>query len=441
MKQLFIFGLTAFFALKITLNAQCTGPLGQNAAEWVMTFQDEFDGTSLNAALWNNHIWYEDPDPVVNYAVQGGSLKIWPATGFVNRTIDTDGKFDQMFGFFEARMKLNIGLGCWPAFWLYGHPDNDRPEIDIMEAYPGGGPSSGWGDAQLHPVNYGMTLHKANEDYSWHEIPYSITHNSYQPELDLSAAFHVYGVKWDATTVSFYFDGQPIGPTYSYSDAYYHKELYILLDLWFGSASGVPNTTDTPMGTGNAFEIDYVRVWSPGVCSVVPVTWLTPLTARLDQERVLLSWAVSEQENHREFGVEHSTDGIHFRTIGHIDNGAVSNHSSYIYPHNTPAPGVNYYRLRQTDFDGRYQYSHIAQVWYDPSGMAVFPNPAQDVLFIKMEKTGEPIMVYDQYSRLKAIWEAHEGVNQFDLTDFPAGGYYLLLGRHTARCFVKIKAN
>jgi hypothetical protein len=36
--------------------------------------------------------------------------------------------------------------------------------------------------------------------------------------------------------------------------------MYILLDLWFGSASGTPDET-TPTGRGNAFEINYVRAW------------------------------------------------------------------------------------------------------------------------------------------------------------------------------------
>jgi hypothetical protein len=36
--------------------------------------------------------------------------------------------------------------------------------------------------------------------------------------------------------------------------------MFVLLDLWFGSASGTPDAT-TPTGEGNAYEVRYVRVW------------------------------------------------------------------------------------------------------------------------------------------------------------------------------------
>jgi hypothetical protein len=238
------------------------GPVGQDASAYVRTFTEEFDA-GFDTGRWNDHLWYESPDPVINYKVSNGSLKLWPAAGFVNRTLDTDGKFSQTYGYFEMEAKLPMGRGVWPAFWLYAHPGDDRPEIDIMEAYPGGGPNSGWGDSNLHPVNYGMTLHKANADYSYHQTPHSTTLRNFSPYdngVDLSAAFHTYGVKWEPSGITFYFDGQQLGPKYLDTDTYYNRPMYILLDLWFGSASGTPDNS-TPTGEGNSFEVNYVRAW------------------------------------------------------------------------------------------------------------------------------------------------------------------------------------
>ncbi|MCP3138259.1 glycoside hydrolase family 16 protein [Pyxidicoccus xibeiensis] len=242
------------------------GPRGQDANQYVLTFSDEFD-SGFNTSKWNDHIWYESPNPTINYKVSNSSLKIWPqrdASGnFFNRTIDTDGKFSQTYGYFEMEAKLPIGKGVWPAFWLYAHPGNDRPEIDIMEAYPGGGPGSWWGDANLHPVNYGLTLHKANADYTYHEKPYETKLRDFAPYtngVDLSAAFHTYAVKWEPSGITFYFDGQQLGPKYQDTAGYYNRPMYILLDLWFGSASGTPDGS-TPTGEGNSFEVKYVRAW------------------------------------------------------------------------------------------------------------------------------------------------------------------------------------
>lgn len=218
-----------------------------------MTFSDEFDGSSLNSAKWNDTIWYEASNPTKNYAVSNGSLKIWPqrdATGkFFNRTIDTDGKYYQQYGFFEIEAKLPIGKGTWPAFWLFNHIGSRRPEIDIMEAYAGGGPNSGWSDANFHPTAYAPTV--------WIDAGRLAGTKTIQTS-DLSAAFHKYALKWEANKQTFYFDGKEV---YSLNVSMPDQK-YIMLDLWYGSASGQPDNT-TPTGIGNSYEIKYVRAWQP----------------------------------------------------------------------------------------------------------------------------------------------------------------------------------
>jgi len=228
--------------------AQVT-PTGQPAAAYTLTFADEFN--SLNRNVWNDHMWYERPNPTINYAVENGILKIWPmrdASGnFFNRSFDTDGRFSQVSGFFEIEAKLPYGKGAWPAFWLFNHIGTRRPEIDIMEAYPGGGPSSGWSNSSLHPTAYGITV--------WRDATALAGHTAVRT-TDLSAAFHKYGLRWTNTKLTFYFDGQAV-----YSLSIRMKDpLYPVLTLWFGSASGTPDAT-TPEGKGNAYEINYLRVW------------------------------------------------------------------------------------------------------------------------------------------------------------------------------------
>lgn len=244
------------------------GPAGQDAIQWTMTFDDEFSGSSLDTTKWNDHIWYETPDSVINYGTSNGFLNIWPESNFVDRNVDTDGKFSQLYGYFEIEAKLPYGKGPWPAFWLYAHPcdsGNDcRKEVDIFEAYSGGGVSSWWSDANLHPNNFGVTLHEANADYSYNYIPYATKMRDFEPynssPIDLSAAYHKYGVKWDQTGMTFYFDGQQLGPKFDDTTGYYNTPMYIILSLAFGSASGTPDST-TPLGIGNSLSVNYVRVW------------------------------------------------------------------------------------------------------------------------------------------------------------------------------------
>jgi beta-glucanase (GH16 family) len=232
--------------------AASKSPYGQDPADYVLTFDEEFDRFDHN--LWNDAVWYEVSNPIKNYTVERGMLKIWPertASGkFFNRTIDTDRKWYQTYGYFEIEARLPRGKGTWPAFWLFNHIGDRRPEIDILEAYAGGAPPWGRRDAEgVHrPTAYGVTI--------WTDEKKSAGSLQYDARMDLSRDFHKYAVKWEPHKITFYFDGKQI---YS-SNVRMPDPMYIILDLWFGSDSGEPDET-TPEGRTNSFEVKYVRAW------------------------------------------------------------------------------------------------------------------------------------------------------------------------------------
>jgi beta-glucanase (GH16 family) len=217
-----------------------------------LTFSEEFN--SYNSNLWNDHIWYETSNATKNYAVEDGKLKIWPqrdaAGKFFNRTIDTDGKYYQTYGYFEIEAKLPVGKGTWPAFWLFNHIGERRPEMDVMEAYAGGAAPWGFNDANgvAHPQAYAPTVWKGPNEL--------VGTRQYDTGKDLSAGFHKYAVKWEPNKQTYYFDGKEVlvlNTTFS-------DPMYIMLDLWYGSASGTPDNS-TPQGKTNSYEVNYVRAW------------------------------------------------------------------------------------------------------------------------------------------------------------------------------------
>lgn len=229
-------------------------------------FSDDFDGSMLDTNVWNTHIWWNaNEENVPNWQVANGELYIYPVSPFNPRTIDTDGKFYLTYGFIEMEAKLPRGRGCWPAFWLYNHdgvngnPDA-RPEIDIMEAYSGGGPDTGqtWADSNLHPIDFGFTLWKQNNAGVQDKIG-DFRMSQYLPNVDLSAGYHKYGCLWEPDGLTLFFDGVQCGPKMMTN--FFIYRMYILLDLYFGDASGNPSTAETPTGVANAYRIRYVRAW------------------------------------------------------------------------------------------------------------------------------------------------------------------------------------
>ncbi|WP_225984556.1 glycoside hydrolase family 16 protein [Noviherbaspirillum aerium] len=228
-------------------------PFGQDASAYTLTFSEEFN--SYNTNLWNDHMWYETSNPTKNYTVEDGKLKIWPqrdASGnFFNRTIDTDGKFYQTYGYFEVEARLPVGKGTWPAFWLFNHINDRRPEMDVMEAYAGG--AAPWGfdvNGVAHPQAYAPTVWKGDQEGQL------VGSRQYDTGTDLSAGFHKYAVKWEPNKQTYYFDGKEV-LTLNVSMG---DPMYLMLDLWYGSASGTPDDS-TPQGKSNSFEVNYVRAW------------------------------------------------------------------------------------------------------------------------------------------------------------------------------------
>jgi beta-glucanase (GH16 family) len=226
-------------------------PFGQDPKRYTLSFAEEFD--RFDSSVWNDHIWYEKSNPTKNYTVANGVLKIWPqqdASGkFFNRTLDTDGKYTQQYGYFEMEAKLPRGQGVWPAFWLFAHPGNRRPEIDIMEAYPS---AEGWGFVDktgiARPNVYAATIWRTEGDQAGQKMV--------STGKDLSAGFHKYAVKWEPDKQTFYFDGREIWSRRIEMP----DPMYIMLDLWLGGAAGAPDES-TPQGKSNAFEVNYVRAW------------------------------------------------------------------------------------------------------------------------------------------------------------------------------------
>lgn len=99
------------------------------------------------------------------------------------------------------------------------------------------------------------------------------------------------------------------------------------------------------------------------VTSALPVE-MTRLQARqADHNAVLLTWETVTESNNDFFDVERSADGHTFASIGQVKgNGTSSTAQAYRFLDKNPRPGINYYRLRQVDYDDRAEYSDMVNI-------------------------------------------------------------------------------
>lgn len=121
--------------------------------------------------------------------------------------------------------------------------------------------------------------------------------------------------------------------------------------------------------------------------SIIPLPVnITTFTATRSGDAALLQWQTAQEQNSKDFDVQRSIDGVHYTSIGQVD--AAGNSSSprnYSFTDASPATGLNYYRLSETDLDGKSMYSPVktlvfstgaAQklVWFSTGGSTVEVN-------------------------------------------------------------------
>jgi len=93
-----------------------------------------------------------------------------------------------------------------------------------------------------------------------------------------------------------------------------------------------------------------------------------------------LDWRTASEINNDYFTIERSVDGVNFEIID-IINGAGNSNNILHYEtiDSNPLEGVSYYRLKQTDYDGQFEYSSIVSVRNHEETISqeinVYPNP------------------------------------------------------------------
>ena len=100
-------------------------------------------------------------------------------------------------------------------------------------------------------------------------------------------------------------------------------------------------------------------------------------------ESVQLIWQTISEINNLGFHIEHSTNGENWEKIVFISgSGTTNNLQEYIYIDQNPIDGVNYYRLKQEDFDGHVEYSNIISITIQKEiGISIYPNPTNGKLY------------------------------------------------------------
>lgn len=150
---------------------------------------------------------------------------------------------------------------------------------------------------------------------------------------------------------------------------------------------------------------------------------------------VVLSWRTSSEINNDYFTIERSKDGVEFEELFKIPGVGNSNDiNNYVSVDESPYNGVSYYRLKQTDFDGKVEYFDIVVVDISNiTNLKLYPNPVNSILTLSLEsKLGNSrikLNVYNAQGRLilNQSNDLDKGMNniQLNMEKYSQGMYFI----------------
>lgn len=219
------------------------------------------DGSQYGIPGWGNNEaqYYREDNAYVEEGLLNIQLKNEAYGGkfYTSARLWTNNLFSQTYGRFEARIKLPLGDGLWPAFWLL--PDNTtygtwaaNGEIDIMEA-KGRIPNEASG-----AIHYGGEWPRNTYSYGTYTFPQGKSIHE----------FHVYAIEWTENKIQWFINDQLYYETtdwYSENGAYpapFNTDFYIILNLavggtFDGNILPDPAIFNLPV----LMQVDYVRVF------------------------------------------------------------------------------------------------------------------------------------------------------------------------------------
>jgi beta-glucanase (GH16 family) len=238
-----------------------TGVIGTaQVKKGALIWEENFDGQTLNESVWNFELgaggWGNNERQTYtnsNHRLEDGNLVITTkreGEKYTSTRITTAGKKEFKYGYIEARAKLPVGYGIWPAFWMLGSNIGQAGwplagEIDILE-YIGREPD----------VAY-TTLH-----FKERHGGNALGHKTQMP--DIEDGFHTYAVNWTKDKIEFIVDDVVF---FSYAPENktvenwpFDQPFFILLNTAVGGDFGGPKVDDTIFP--QEYIIDYVRVYS-----------------------------------------------------------------------------------------------------------------------------------------------------------------------------------
>jgi len=250
-------------------------------------------------------------------------------------------------------------------------------------------------------------------------------------EKEVNKSWEINGDAGVNVTVTLQWNATDEDPNYASgrSTAYMSKNDY---DWWEKITPDIGATGSDPYEI-TASGIQTFSVFGTGTDdSSLPVTWLAFDAFENEQQEVELYWSTATELNNDRFEIEKSYNGKDFEMIGEVlGQGTINSQSNYQFVDTTPSDGINYYRLRQVDFDGTDDYSELKSVFVDfrrEFNISLSPNPTFDVSVLRIDWDRDQhysVGIFDLMGRNLGVVQSKFSRLNLDMSQLPIGLYII----------------
>ncbi|MEO0790406.1 MAG: T9SS type A sorting domain-containing protein [Bacteroidota bacterium] len=186
-----------------------------------------------------------------------------------------------------------------------------------------------------------------------------------------------------------------------------------------------------------AFPQQDVDPCAPENAVVLPVELVSFRAAATSRKTSWLSWVTATETENSHFEVERSIDGQNWSQIGRVEGFGDSDVArNYQFEDARPAAGLNYYRLKQVDYDGAFEYTHVVFVDMksgDDRDLSIFPNPiVNETITLGFKGNwgvaeATDVRIFDLHGRLVAEWQDLASISQTITLPALTPGVYTLV--------------
>ncbi len=185
-----------------------------------------------------------------------------------------------------------------------------------------------------------------------------------------------------------------------------------------------------------------LNLWIQSDLALLPIELSYFDVEEIGNEKVEIEWETSAESMNDYFTIERSIDGVNWEEISRVAGAGDSNSPlTYSMIDNNPYIGWNYYRLKQTDFNGKFEYFEEKGVqlrWNDSDEIRIFPNPAIDR--IQIEGISGQVYIFSSLgkdvSNLTSISVASDTRVSVDVSKLNIGVYFIKNGEKI-QAFIK----